>query len=307
MKKYIEYYYNIKVKNLLFLRDKYIILGDDSNYLFKICTNLQFLNSYEYLKSLIFFSSNYKKYFYVVPNKTNEYITYLDGKPYLLLKIVEKFNSRKIVIEDLSLSNYIYKDELIKKMSNYPWYDLWITKVDYIEKLFQIKKKEYANGAAVIDFYIGLSENAIMYFFNNCINLDENNLELALQHYRIGIDYDLYDYYDISNIVVDHPIRDISEYIKNSIINNGFNINEFEKYIDRNNFSNIWLKLLYSRILFPTFFFDEIEKKELNNIKIDFEYLEGIIKKLITNLGKISNLFLNEYNIPIVEWIIKKT
>ena len=66
----------------------------------------------------------------------------------------------------------------------------------------------------------------------------------------------LYDYYDPTNIILDHPSRDIAEYVKSAIINNCFDINEFEGYLNKIKFQKTELQLLFSRIMFPTFFFD---------------------------------------------------
>ena len=98
-----------------------------------------------------------------------------------------------------------------------------------------------------------------------------------------------------------------------SIIDETFNIEEFMEYLARCNFSIYWLRMLYARILFPSFFFDYMEKimnksnddeKNDNDEQLKFE---KSIVVILENLQKISNSLKDKYNIPIINWIIKKT
>ena len=115
--------------------------------------------------------------------------------------------------------------------------------------------------------------------------------------------------FDPSNMILDHKARDVAEYIKYHFwTNNNHNIfQELDEYFYHNFYSIYGIRVLFARILYPSFYFDiyddiisgKKEEKELNTIisKIDeYEYY-------LYN----SFMYLNKfYNIPEIEWLKKQ-
>ena len=62
---------------------------------------------------------------------------------------------------------------------------------------------------------------------------------------------------------------------------------------------------MFSRILFPSFFFDYIEEMIANDRDIDLLFLEARTSEFQEFIKQISIFFLDEYNIPVIQWIIK--
>ena len=105
--------------------------------------------------------------------------------------------------------------------------------------------------------------------------------------------------YNPLNIIYDYRVRDVAEYIKNSFWTDNHNIyNELNNYLYKNNLSLNEVKLLISRVLFPSFYFDLYEdifnynkdEKILNNIlknnNVTYEYYD------VSNYKKISSTTL---------------
>ena len=154
------------------------------------------------------------------------------------------------------------------------------------------------------DYFIGLAENAISYLtytkketpktiYDNKV-LSHNNLYHSLE--------------DPLNIIIDHKSRDLAEYIKISFFNNNKNIfQELDNYFYYQKYSDYGIRVLFSRILYPSFYFKIyndiiqgiIKEKELNKIINNIDKYEIYIYKIYIYLKKYSNL-------PPVEWL-KKT
>jgi hypothetical protein len=160
-----------------------------------------------------------------------------------------------------------------------------------------------------IDYYIGLAENAISYVKQIELESRSNDTlaPITVSHKRV-YNYTLFDLYNPINLVIDYKIRDISEYIKMSFFN-GLDVwKDIESIFSLYKFSPYSLRLLYGRLLFPSYYFDiyeEIIEKDLNENKIfdiinkSNEY-ELFLKEIY--------YYINEYSpIPSVDWIIKKT
>ena len=110
------------------------------------------------------------------------------------------------------------------------------------------------------------------------------------------------------NIIIDHKSRDLAEYIKISFFNNNKNIvQELDNYFYYQKYSDYGIRVLFSRILYPSFYFKIyndiiqgiIKEKELNKIINNIDKYEIYIYKIYIYLKKYSNL-------PPVEWL-KKT
>ena len=114
--------------------------------------------------------------------------------------------------------------------------------------------------------------------------------------------------YDPLNIIFDYRVRDDAEYVKNSFFNNNYNIfNELVLYLNREHLSLMEVKLLISRLLYPSFYFDMYEDILIDNKE------EKILIDIISRLDDYEDylarviIFLRiNYEIEEVFWLKKR-
>ena len=155
------------------------------------------------------------------------------------------------------------------------------------------------------NYFIGLSENAISYYNN--IDID-NNMMYYISHKVLRPTDKVDSLYNPLNIIYDYRVRDVAEYIKNSFWTDNHNIyNELNNYLYKNNLSLNEVKLLISRVLFPSFYFDLYE--DIFNYNKDEKILNNIISRIDEYeeyLNSIIIYFKRFYPIDEIEWLKKK-
>ena len=130
-----------------------------------------------------------------------------------------------------------------------------------------------------------MAENAISYF--NSIEL-KYDYKFVISHRIIRWNDSIDVIYNPLNIILDYRIRDVSEYIKNSFFNNNRNIfNDLYAYLDYHNLSLTEVKLLISRLLYPSFYFDLYEDILIDNRE------EKIIIEVISRLEQYEAYLFN--------------
>ena len=152
---------------------------------------------------------------------------------------------------------------------------------------------------------MGLAENAISYY--NSIEIGNDNT-YVISHKTLKYNDTVDVLYNPLNIIFDYSVRDVAEYIKNSFWNNNKNIyDELSEYMKYNHLSITDVKLLISRILYPSFYFGLYEDILIYNMN------ESIILKFTNKLPQyeiyISNMiafFNNYYDIPKINWLNRK-
>ena len=244
---FINYYYNLYPLN---------INKSDTNYMFYI-DNIKYyfipydreLNELDYIVKLnIEMVNNGSLVHEIIRNKLNKVLTIYENNNYILLRC--NINCDKVVsIEDiiymLNESKISYdKNNILNRMN---WSKLWELKIDYFEYQMTHIIKKYPILYSIIDYYIGLGENAIQYF-NTVVLNNRGNIEISICHKRINSNSTLFDLYNPLNLIIDYKVRDISEYIKSSFFNNNNNINNtMDKIFSRYYFDKLNLSIMISR------------------------------------------------------------
>lgn len=298
----IEYFYNIKPQNINNNGNTYNFTYNNEKYYFKIYDRKEDIKIYV---SII----NELKYHNIliseiIKNKENNYITYLEGAPYYLLKININENIPLKLKEILYLSNYKLniRNELVR--SN--WSNLWVAKVDYLENQIKEMGKKHPILVESFNYYAGLTENAISYI-NDTISDYQNEAmeEKVISHRKISNNLNIIDVYDPINIIIDHKTRDISEYIKKSFFNKSNDIyNELKLYFKTITLSEYDARLLFGRLLYPSYYYEvfdniiqDIEDENAMLLIIDkIKKYEEFLKDILTYLKK-------TYNIKDIEWL----
>ena len=297
MNNFIEYFYGIKIQKVIFNEKYYSFIHNGyiyRLYVYNENNDINFL--YDTNKRLI----GYTLMSEIIPNQNNEIISNYNGILYILIKIFVNIN-KSISLEEISfLSNSLYKEKL-----NINWGSLWSRKIDYLEDLINENGKKYPLIVDSFNYFVGMAENAIAYF--NSVTLD-SNYKYMLSHKRIRFDDSVDCLYNPLNITFDYKVRDISEYIKNSFFNKNYNIfNELLLYLKKNHLSITEVKLLISRLFYPSFYFDLYEDILIDNKE------EKIILEIISQLddyedylSKMISFFKLYYDIDEIDWIKKR-
>ena len=236
----------------------------------------------------------------IITNKDGKYVSNYNNSNYILIKIYANPN-KKISLEEITyLANSLYTKSI---QTN--WAKLWGNKIDYLEKLINENGKKYPLLVDSFNYFVGLTENAISYY--NSIEI-ENNMIYVISHKSLKYNDDVTALYNPLNIIFDYSVRDVAEYIKNSFWDDNRNIYyELSEYMKYNHLSITEIKLLISRILYPSFYFELYEDILL------YGESEAIILKFTDKLPQyevylfnIITFFNNYYNLPKVDWLNRK-
>ena len=284
MDNFIEYFYNIKVEDISFNNNYYYFMYD--NYLYKLYVydgdfNIDFILELD--KKLL----GYTLISEVIFNKDNQVISRYNNINYILLKIYVNPN-KSISLEEINyLSNFLYEEKL-----NINWGILWSKKIDYLENLISENGIKYPLIVNSFNYFVGMAENAISYYNNTVIDL---NYKYVISHKKIRINDTVEALYNPMNIIFDYRIRDIAEYIKISFFKKNQNIrDDLINYLSINVLSLMEVRLLISRLLYPSFYFDMYE-----DILVDGKD-ENILISIIV-------FFRKYYDIEEILWLKKKT
>lgn len=262
MKKYIEYFYEIQLSKLINTGDNYFFTMHGYNYcLYQIKENINLSNA----QMILNITSFIPEFHNVILTKENQMLCVIENKNYILLKINIK-NNRLVTMNDI-LKFKNYSINFTKRDVYLDWIQLWSKKIDYLE--YYINNKDNIDGEikGILYYFIGLGENAIKYVKDSIkTNGFDIKKEMSLSHSRVSVDNTIYNLYNPLNLIIDHSSRDIAEYLKSSFYYDRVDYVEIENLINSNIFSEMEYKLLYGRLLFPTFFFDMFDSYEENKV-----------------------------------------
>ena len=298
MNNFIKYFYGMNVDKVIYNEKYYSFVYQ--GYIFRL---YPYHDSYRNVNSL--YELNLKLVgntlmSEIVVNRNNEVVTSYNGVSYILLKLFVNINKGISLDEISSFADFSYQEKL-----NVNWGILWSNKIDYLEDLINENGKKYPLIVDSFNYFVGLAENAISYF--NSILID-NDYRYVISHKVIRWD-DMVDVlYNPMNIIFDFRVRDVAEYIKNSFFNNNYNIfNELVFYLKKSQLSLMEVKLLISRLLYPSFYFEMYEDILIDNK--EEKIILGIISRLDDYedyLDKVISFFKVYYDVDEVEWLRRR-
>jgi hypothetical protein len=306
LKNTINYYYNIIIDNFIKTdNDYYFYLNNEEYHL------IIFNRPYEDIEPIYNLNMQMKKrgclVHEIILNKDKQAVTIVNDNPYVLIKLC-KYKNDRVFLNDINyIQNMTKNIQSDKSLLRVNWVKMWTQKIDYYEYQISQLGKKYPILCDSLSYFIGLGENAISYIINN--QIQDDNSYPVVSHKRIRVTDGSIDFYNPLNFVVDSRVRDIAEYIKNCFYNNTFNFYEIKSFFQISNFSKNEFILLFSRLLFPTFYFDmydEIinnnysEEKILDIIDKTYEYEE-----LLFSIYKFI-VYEKKVQIEPIEWIIKE-
>ena len=300
MKNVINYFYNLVPDNIHQNKEEYFFEVNNIKYIFQEC-NRTIEELYE-LYSLEY--ELYQRNIYLhqlVLNINNEIITNANERKYVLMRVFYDEN-KKISFNDILKITGIKVIDNFKHIKRNNWRGLWIDKIDYLEYQIEQNKNKYYIFSLNIDYFIGLTETAIQLLDGY------KKSDLYLSHLRINSNMKVRELYNPLNIVLDHRIRDISEYFKDALLKKDNIDIEIFNYLETNN-NKEELFLFFIRFIYMTKYFDLFDRvllnndtirleEEMENIIVMIELYEKIIKKLYAYLYRNGVL-------PEIEWLKK--
>jgi len=231
---------------------------------------------------------------------------------------VEPSNSKPLTDKELeellhkSEQNATYPEVKFDEFKFYPidmepsdWGELWSSRLDYYEVQLRELGINYQTVLNTYGMFSGLAENAILYFNLTKSTFDYESV-VAIVHNRMKYPCYQIDYNNPLNFVIDYNVRDIAEYIKAYMISEDYELENVLLLLDKLNTNNLMFNLLYSRLLYPTFYFDVYDKIILEDgFDSDIEFVIDIVPRYLDMLKQIYMKFRFKYNMFNIEWLSK--
>ena len=262
----IYYLYGIKVNVIREHNGKYIFSINNNLYIFK-----EIFDENKVYKNISYIDTNL--YHEIIRDVKNRVVSSYNNHLYVLMAVKIGVN-RNIIIDDLMQNRILYYINL----NSFKWIELWKNKIDQVEHIIRSNEYKFSfSNLSIINYYLELSEIALCFLLNY---IESNQrISMSLCHERIRNNYSLYDLYDSTDLIIDNYTRDIGEYIKCDIISGYF---DSKRYVFIKYINYVDKVLLFSRILFPSYFYDIFDDYVLNDKS--FESFDN------------NFLFINEYS-----------
>lgn len=302
MKNTLDYYYNIRIEKLIKSdKDYYFLLNDVEYHLIKYNRPIEDITLlYKLNQEMI------KKgchVYQIILNKDKKMITIINDIPYVLLRVF-KHNGKIRLIDINYMQISTYNIDIDSNLNRNNWIKLWCEKIDYYEYQINQLGKDYPILCDSLSYYIGLGENAISYLVNNVKSDKKINV---VSHKRIKLE-DNFDFFNPLNFIIDNRVRDVAEYIKDSFFKKQFDFLELKQYLNFCGFNSEEYTYLFSRLLFPTYYFDIYDK--IINKKENEEKIISIIDKNYVYEEFLYTLYKyivyeKKVQLEPIEWLIK--
>lgn len=268
-KEYITFFYNASY---------YLIQGTDvsEDAIIELSTIVEFLEKHN-----IFFHQ-------FIKGKTSYLFNY-NNKHYVLMK-TRIFSQREITLDEILMLSNVSIDSLnLSKVNMAKRIEI---KIDFLEQYIANYEKNYT--LEDLNYYIGLSENAILLY--NLLEIKN----IAVAHKRIHKKEKAIDFYNPLNIILDSKSRDLAEYVKTIFFEADYNLMfDALKYVKIEE----WL-FYFCRLLYPSYYFDCLEDIIIHNTDLDCQKKISLRANEYEKSLKHLYMSMHQYiKMPIIEWL----
>lgn len=292
MKNVLYTFYNMSLMEINKDKDNYYFYHDNHLYIFYLVEN-----SEEIVEKIYNYLLEHNIYSYkIILNKDNSLLTKVDNKKYSLL-LIDGILKYEIKFDEFKYYpvNSVPQD----------WGILWANRLDYYSLQLRELGYNYQTVLNSYGFFEGLAENAILYYNLSIEKFKEEKI-VAIVHNRMNYPCYSFEYDNPLNFVIDYSIRDISEYIKSYSISKDFDIENVILLLSRLNVNKLMFNLLYSRLLYPTFYFDVFDKIILDNgMDNDVVIVLDNLNNYLSMLKEVYVVFATKYDLLNIEWLNK--
>ncbi len=271
-----------------------------------------------------------------VANQRGRWVSRVEGRDVLLFELPQmERKERGSIGKQLaefhqSGEQFPYVSEELLRYNQ--WVEFWTTRLDSLQERYRDISVNGPRGEFdylfydSFPYYEGLTENAIQYIVD--YEYDRNGQEegsYTITHDRfyagswIPIKQEHHVYLKLpTNLVIDHPVRDVAEYIR-YLVTEKARANDISTFLDDYTRSKPltrggW-RLLYGRLLFPATYFDVVEtyyktsrSSEQTMLLSNLKYVLSVEENhesFMKNFFKISALPREVVNIEPVGWLTK--
>ncbi|UOQ85321.1 hypothetical protein [Gracilibacillus salinarum] len=283
-------HYPIQVPTKQIQDQPYVTFADQSYYYFVIPADMSERNALElYTITTHFHQQGWNNVSCPMPNVHNQFLTTIGKEKYMLCYAINDKDKRdeasRLAMFHQSGFTYPYQPS---SMNSYgKWKDLWTTKIDQYEALFQqLYQQRPANPflrefVNMFPYMMGLSENAIQYLhvveqetqFNES---DQPAITFGRYHNQMESSFIWCNHF-----VYDHPVRDVAEKLR------GYMLAEeglaapacrdfLREYLTNQQLSVFGWKLLYARLLFPVHLFDFMD--QIRSLSSEYPDMEQVME-----------------------------
>lgn len=269
------------------------------------------------------YENNYTQTALPVPNRKGEWYTEYHNKNHMVFQLEDNPVDRSVE-HGASLahfhqtgSRYQYEPQAISSYGQ--WKQLWIDKLTAFEKQIEVNSAEYPNEyhrllIDVLPYIVGLSENAIQYmqeseYESRFHEVDQGTISFRRYHGEL-VESTIWT----TDLVYDHPIRDLAEYFRFKLLKREDPMSEIKEFLNEykqvRTLSIFSWRLLYARLLFPIHLFDIMEQGFIGQqYEERYDELEKIFEHQTIYEGRLGNLFdylgidSKELQIPMLHWL----
>lgn len=302
MKNNIEFFYNLPVNQLKEYDQYYSFISNNSKYYFLL--NTRPIEDLKEISAIVLelHEKNIAVHSFIL-NKDQKLLTTINEKNYLLLKINTSDTLELDLIDIVNFQNQLILKSENNKLYRNDWAGLWSEKIDYFEYQIRQLGKEKQVVLNSFSYYIGLSENAISYV-NHINETTKKEFTLTLAHKRLFSPTLAINFYNPLTFIFDLKVRDIAEYLKSAFFNDENPLIELTNYLKNNYLTVYEYKMLYARLLYPSYYFDIYE--QIMNRNKDENELIKIISKVFDYelfLKDVYNLLSQYTYLDKIDWL----
>ncbi len=287
MKNFIKSNYNISIDKIYKNNNHYFFYSNSEKiYILKVSDNKKRLDA------LIELSNELYKYNYeistFIKNNKNEYYTKYDNKYIVLLKYNDILND-KLEFKDLKIH------KLDKYLDDYKIVDHFKNEIDELEQEIIEYNKEFPLIQRSINYFIGMSENAIQLL--NDVNINNNYLchDIKIKNCN------KIEFNNPFNLIRTNYLYDYANYFKHCFYYAIIDYDELYYFIKRRDKEE--LIIFFGLMLYQKEYFEDV--KDIFKEKIDEEVINIYINKIdqYKELLKYIKNSVNIREINEIEWL----
>lgn len=306
MKQFLLIFYHLEVENITPYKDNYLFSIQDNHYILSYYDrNIKDMEELTLLTKKCLHQNIFLHQ--IISNTQGSVITTNpENKQNYVLFQINLNPYKKTTLGEINFLSNI-KIESYPTITRDNWTKLWESRNDYLEYQINQMGKKYPILVESFNYFIGLSENAISYVNHTIQELKPTAFDVKVLSHR-KINNTIESLYNPLNLIIDYKIRDLAEYIKLSFFNQNKNIYlELKQYFSQNFISEFGMRLLFGRILYPSFYFEMYENAIIS--KQEEKSLLNLINRIDSYEEYLKDIFFflkQYYNLPEVRWITHK-
>ncbi|WP_229683050.1 hypothetical protein [Virgibacillus oceani] len=324
MKDLLAVYYDIHVDDSVMLDGKECFKNNEYYYFTILADNREVIQMEQAALAYYLTEQNIRQTAIPIPNVHGEWFSNYQDDYYMVLRFQLR-QEREQMSHGMLLGKFhkmgsMYRYEPQEISSYGQWKELWINKLTAYESNIVKSAKENSSQfdrfmMDILPYIIGISENAIQYVQESEQDNRFHEGDQGTISFRRYNDNMIKPVLWFDDLVYDHPARDIAEYIRYKLLDDGEKasneaaafVHQYQSVQPLSVFS--W-RLLYARLLFPIHLFDQIERcYSYQNIEQSYREMAEILEqqtiyeRRLANFFEIAGVDYESLQIPVLHWL----